>query len=283
MKFSLVIGTLGRVGSLVSLLNSLLLQKYKNFEVIIVDQNPDNLLFEPVQQFITKIKIIHLQCDPGISKARNLGIKYSTGDIIAFPDDDCWYDSSVLEDAYNFFYSNLDLDGLTGICIDAHGKHSAGKFDEIPGLVTFENVWRRAISTTIFVRKSYAITSDGFDEKLGLGSNTRWQSGEETDFMVRIIKSGARIMFNPLFKIRHPQVDLAHKFSIKSRAINYSRGFIYVHIKHHYSSKVIFSTIFRPLLGAIYYSAILNFDNARLSFWTFYGRLSEFFRLKFNV
>ena len=283
MKFSLVIGTLGRVGSLVSVLNSLLLQNYKNFEVIIVDQNPDNLLFEIIQQFIGKIKIIHLRCMPGLSRARNLGIEFSTGDIIAFPDDDCWYDANVLEDAYNFFCSNPRIDGLTGICIDANGQHSAGKFDEISGLVTFDNVWRRAISTTIFVRKSYAIGSKGFDEKLGLGSNTRWQSGEETDFILRLIKSGARIMFNPLFKIRHPQVDLAKKSAIKNRAINYSRGFVYVHVKHNYPLRIIIFAVLRPLLGTIFYIIYLNFDNARLSFWTFYGRLSEFFRLIFNV
>lgn len=283
MKFSLVIGTLGRVDSLETMLNSLLLQKYTNFEVIIVDQNSDNLLLEVIQQFIGKIKIIHLRCMPGLSRARNLGIKFSTGDVIAFPDDDCWYDAGVLEDANNFFQSNPGFDGLTGVCIDANGQHSAGKFDESFGLIAFNNVWRRAISTTIFLRKKCVIDVEGFDEQLGLGSSTRWQSGEETDLILRVIKSGSSLIYNPLFKIRHPQVDLTNKLAIRKRAVSYSSGFIYVHIKHKYSLRIIFSAIFRPLMGSIYYFGILKFNKATLSFWTFYGRMFEFLRLKFSV
>ena len=52
MKFSLILATLGRDIELVSFLNSLKNQTYRDFELIIIDQNQDKKIDAIVKKFI---------------------------------------------------------------------------------------------------------------------------------------------------------------------------------------------------------------------------------------
>src|SRR4029078_4597421 len=42
-----------------------------------------------------------------------------------------------------------------------------------------------------------------FDERLGLGSGTPWSSGEELDYVLRAIRSGARVVYDPAVRVTH--------------------------------------------------------------------------------
>ena len=42
-----------------------------------------------------------------------------------------------------------------------------------------------------------------FDERLGLGSGTPWSSGEELDYVLRAIRSGVRIVYDPDLTVTH--------------------------------------------------------------------------------
>ena len=65
-------------------------QSHKNFEVVIVDQNPEGFLDEVVSKYQTALTIKYVRTDPrGVSHARNLGMVHAEGDVVAFPDDDC--------------------------------------------------------------------------------------------------------------------------------------------------------------------------------------------------
>jgi len=97
MKFSLVMTTLGRDKDIINFIESLLKQTYTNYELIIVDQNSDDRVVKIFDQYKEKINIKYHHCAKrGISVGRNMGLKYVTGDIIGFPDDDCEYDSDTL-------------------------------------------------------------------------------------------------------------------------------------------------------------------------------------------
>ena len=95
-KISLVLGTLGRTEQLQFFLEKVSVQSYANFEIIIVDQNIDDRVDKLLIDYIPRLAITHLRAQPGLSKARNLGLKSCSGDIIAFPDDDCWYPPDLL-------------------------------------------------------------------------------------------------------------------------------------------------------------------------------------------
>lgn len=65
------------------------------------------------------IKYIHSNIK-GLSHARNIGLQKVTGDIVGFPDDDCWYDDTTLELVEKTFRKQ-DYDGITGTPIDKFG------------------------------------------------------------------------------------------------------------------------------------------------------------------
>ena len=106
-KFSLVLCTINRKEEVDKFLQSLSRQTLSEFEVIIVDQNKDGLLDPVIAKWRESLTIEHVKVDfQGLSRARNFGIKYIKEGLIAFPDDDCEYHPSTLENTYIFMRQN---------------------------------------------------------------------------------------------------------------------------------------------------------------------------------
>lgn len=83
---------------------SLVGQKYKNLQIILVDDgSPDNCpaMCDAWAEKDARIQVIH-KANGGLSDARNAGLKVARGDYISFVDSDDWVDDhflSVLHDA----------------------------------------------------------------------------------------------------------------------------------------------------------------------------------------
>lgn len=117
---SLVVATINRTVELERFLASLDTQTYRNFEVIVIDQNPDDRLV-PVLCRHAGLAISHLRSGRGLSKARNVGLRATKGEIIAIPDDDCWYPPQLLSTVAAWFASRSQTDLLLGITRNADG------------------------------------------------------------------------------------------------------------------------------------------------------------------
>ena len=91
MKISLILATKGRVEEMKRFMRSLAQEGNGSFELIVVDQNEDDRVGAILRELNLRFPIIHLRSEVGLSRARNVGATAATGDIIAFPDDDCWY------------------------------------------------------------------------------------------------------------------------------------------------------------------------------------------------
>ena len=76
-------------------IQSVINQKYKNWEMIIVDDFSSDKSIEIIKEYIkkdTRISIIELKCNKGAGYARNQAIKKARGQYYAFIDsDDLWY------------------------------------------------------------------------------------------------------------------------------------------------------------------------------------------------
>lgn len=85
-------------------LESLINQTLKDIEIIVVNDgstdNSDNIIREYVKKYNDKIKY-YIKKNGGLSDARNYGLKFATGDYIAFLDSDDYVDTTIYEKMYN--------------------------------------------------------------------------------------------------------------------------------------------------------------------------------------
>lgn len=259
---TLLVCTLGRVKPLERLLHSLNAQTLKNFEVVIVDQNAEGFLDSTIQKF-PALRINHLRTRPGLSHARNVGLAASSGRYIGFPDDDVWYRPSVVEEVLDIFRRNSKLNIITGRSIDPLGR---GVTVTLPGeaLITRENIFEAGNSNTIFIERMLA-QSLNFDEGLGLGAASEFQSGEETDFLLRALGKGAAGWYFPDLTIFHDPIDNGAPLAERARRTTaYARGFGYLIRKYHYPPSYILGKIGKTALRGAWCLATGDFGGARL-------------------
>jgi GT2 family glycosyltransferase len=179
---------------------------------------------------------------------RNVGLRAAEGLIVAFPDDDCWYRPDLIADVVEAFGRNQEIDVLVGRTVDADFTESLGRFPKTRRRITRANIWRAGNSNTIFVR---AQPGEGlaFDESLGVGANSIFQSGEETDFLLRLLHRGAAIVYDPSIVVHHDQINLRRQTGAQ-RARQYAPGLGRVLRVHHFGLDRLAYFSMRPLLRA---------------------------------
>jgi glycosyltransferase involved in cell wall biosynthesis len=188
LSFDLVVATVGRVDELARLLESVE-ARLPHARVLVVDQSDDESLLTRVVSG-RKLDVVELRSATGLSRARNVALAHLTGDVVAFPDDDCTYPPGLLERLARRFRDDAHLGGITGRAEDESGRSSAS-WKRDPTVLTEDNLWNRAISFTIFLRRSLVQRVGAFDERLGLGSLEPWSSGES--LTPRLCSDGGRV------------------------------------------------------------------------------------------
>ena len=292
IKFYLILATLGRKDEIDYLLMSLKNQTYNNFEVIIVDQNNNNILDDIIEKYRVFFPINHIKInEKGLSLARNVGIRYLNNQIkdtdeefiLAFPDDDCEYTPTLLEDVKNSFEESK-YSIITGISVDKEtNKISSGRWIKKKCEIKCDNIFMTAISITIFIKLKNEINLY-FDEKLGVGAN--YGSSEETDYIFRYLKLGYKALYIPeKIKVIHPNKGVNYDDNTdRQRAYYYATGLGAFFNKHIIKNKnfCLFPTFiqlifFRPIIGMVL--GLLKFKINMFLYYknVFWGRLKGFF------
>jgi glycosyltransferase involved in cell wall biosynthesis len=205
---SLIVSTIQRVDEPGRLLCSLEEQTAGDFEVevIVVDQNADDRLVALLRAH-PRLAIRHLRSAPGLSRARNVGLRAARGSLIAIPDDDCWYPQDLLASVLAWFDSH-PLFGLLGTAIRTGDDRPSGpRSPALSCRCTRSNVWRCAVSTALFFRRTVADSVGDFNEEIGVGAASPYQSGEETDYVLRAFENGFEMWYEPSFTVHHPPLD----------------------------------------------------------------------------
>lgn len=273
-RFSLVMATLGRVAEIEFFLQSLAAQTHKDYELIIVDQNPDDRLL-PVVKLAQdhKIDITHIrQTEPNLCLARNTGISSAKGNVIAFPDDDCWYERDLLEKVNVCLAQAEQPDGAVVHWIE---QDPIGQ----PTHWLSKNLWRQfrgvpASSISLFFKSELIDKVGVFDLKLGVHS---WYgSGEETDLMFRILDNDGKVMYLPDAIVHHP-INKSNALALSKALINIrkrARGTGAIYAKHQLSSFVILRGFFAPIIKA--HCLPMKFRNIISGFFMSLGRVEGF-------
>ena len=225
-KFSLIMATVGRDECISVFCAHLAEQSYRNFELIIVDQNDDARLDAIIELFSPQFELIHIKSSvKGLSRNRNIGLEYATGDIIAFPDDDCYYNSDTLEHVLNGFLQT----GADYYCVNYNDEHcpAESKWGAAERKwIRKRDFFKYGISFSLFI-KSEIEMNFRFDEQLGIGGT--FGSGEETDLLLYCLAEKQKCYYDGTYCIHHPYTKL-YKPDL-NRTYSYSLGFGAVHKK----------------------------------------------------
>lgn len=232
-SLSLLCCTVGRTEKLGRLLDSLVAQSRLDFELLIVDQNAPGALDPVLAPYLDRLDIVHLRSERGLSRARNVGLAHCRAGLIAFPDDDCWYPPALVERVVELFAAHPDAGLFTGRTVDAGGRDSLGLFLDSDATISKSNVWLIGNSNSLFIRAPIARHIGGFDETLGVGAQSPFKSGEETDFVLRALATGARGVYRRDLVVHHDQAPVGGAGGA-ARAQDYARGFGRVLRLHDY-------------------------------------------------
>ncbi|MDX3928565.1 MAG: glycosyltransferase family A protein [Shinella sp.] len=251
---SMVVATLGRSAELDPLLSSLVSQKRRDFEVIVVDQNPDDRLVPVLASVRDAFEIVHIRTSvPGVCRARNLGAMQARGEWLMFPDDDCWYPDDFLK-RLDILRQRKKADFYCGRAVNEAGLTIMGNFEPLPTLIGRTNVWTTLIEWMLLVRRSAFVRAGGFDEKIGPGAGTPWGAYEVQDLALKLLGQGQTGYYDPSIVGHHPD-DVEDKTTpghiAKMRA--YSAGLGYVMRKHGYRFREYLPRLLRPMAGIVVY------------------------------
>jgi glycosyltransferase involved in cell wall biosynthesis len=246
-EFSLILATVGRTTELNRLFDTLAAQTFHDFEVIVVDQNKDDRLLPMLHRARCLGLIVrHLRhSPPNLALARNAGIAVADGHWIAFPDDDCWYESQTLERVLMRARRRDHPQGVITRWVEQDPPRPAGtlswhrssRFRDLP-----------VSSITLFFRNDLLQRIGGFDGRLGVG---QWfGAGEETDIVLRALRADALLAYDPQALVHHrvdppsPRVSAIMRRAAKLRA----RGTGAMYAKHQLPAWVIVRGLLSPIV-----------------------------------
>ncbi len=274
MTISLVLATLGRDLEVADFLKSLLLQTYKNFEIIIIDQNRDGKIDAIVEQFADCFDLKHVKVDfTGNARARDYGIGLAKGRIIAFPDDDCTYDKEVLEKVVGEFGKRKNLSILVAGSYDfSSSRFSIGVNSRKARY--FSRFRMMGVEfTQFFDRDRIDVQQFHLDHDFGIGS--KYSGAEGFELLYRLLRAGGTAFYTPEIKIYHPDKD--HYKLGTGRMLMYSTG-IGAYIRKFANQHDVFILYYivrkmfiAPILKMILALVLLNPKRLAYSFYNLVG------------
>jgi glycosyltransferase involved in cell wall biosynthesis/ADP-heptose:LPS heptosyltransferase len=277
-RVSLVVSTVNRDAELTQLLRSLVEQEFKDFEIIVVDQNSDDRIAPVLKRYGRELNISRVATPTrhGISCGRNDGWRRARGSVIVFPDDDCWYPPWFLRKGVEL----LDATGselVSGRFADERGRNVNGRFASRAQFIARRNVWFTQSEAATFYRRNLLERLGGFDEGLGIGSRSPWQAAEGPDLVLRALEQSCVCYYDPSLYGFHREYNLDDPSAgMKERGRIYGRGMGHVLRRHQFGVLNLIYWASRPLSTALFAAIGGTFHRAAYSLFVSLGRLEGF-------
>ncbi len=226
---SIVITTRDRTAQLEAALRSVFALDHASFDVVVVDNVPSDDSTETMirSRFAGNVALTYVREDrPGISAARNTGVRLARGEVIAFTDDDVEVDPGWLSALVAGFDTTPGVGVVTGLTLPAaidlpvhelfeeYGGFDKGFSPRVvdlgplrpPDDPLFPYAPGRLGSGNNMAFQTDALRAiGGFDECLGVGSPTH--SGEDLAAFIRVLWSGRKLAYEPGALIFHHHRD----------------------------------------------------------------------------
>jgi len=217
---SLVMATVGRHAEPEKFIKSLLRSNYNldKIELVIIDQNDHKTLEQIIEKYRRNLRIIYIHIDrTGLSLARNMGVKYCTGHIIGFPDDDCEYFPDTLNSLEQAFQQLPAAHVVIGCVKNYDGQDVIRVWPKDITVINKYNFYTKYSSVGIFIKQELTATVE-FCEQLGAG--TKFGAAEDADYIYNLLDF-AKVVFVPSIHVYHPDGDIVEYHKM----ISYGKGF----------------------------------------------------------
>lgn len=176
-KFSIIIPVYNVCDYVKRCLDSVFLQSYSDYEVIVVNDGSLDGSMDIVKNY--DVKIIN-QKNMGLSAARNRGVKAATGDYLIFLDSDDYWEKDLLKEVNDAVFNNPDLvrfqikevfDDKEGINYNEKGfigLTGESAFDRIVKYHFVENAWCYSIKREYWLKNSFQFAKGKIHEDFGI-------------------------------------------------------------------------------------------------------------------
>jgi len=198
VKVSVVVPVYNSAKTLSKTIEALMSQNFleDNFEILIADDGSTDSTAEIVKRY--PVKYLH-QDNKGPAAARNLGWKFSSGNIVCFTDSDCIPEKDWISKIIKAYtseqivgvggsYDIVNSESLFASCIHEEIVQRHLKMPkEVNYLGAFNVSYRRSILEEV----------GGFNESYSDAS------GEDNDIAYRVVKKGYTLIFDKNIKVGH--------------------------------------------------------------------------------
>lgn len=219
-RVSVILPTYNRAEIITKCIDSVILQSYNNWELIICDDCSTDNTEDVCRHYSTKMsKVQYLKSSSrnGLPKNRNIGLKQARGELIFFIEDDLVLERECLEilvATYDNLRINNSVGGIAPRLIEKNGKIYPNKepfiFNKLTGEIT--NNYMICLENTSEVVTLHACSLypktlleviGGYEEKAYIGNFYR----EETDLNFRIKKMGYKLYFQSNAVAHHNRIE----------------------------------------------------------------------------
>ncbi|AKG22586.1 hormogonium polysaccharide biosynthesis glycosyltransferase HpsN [Calothrix sp. 336/3] len=251
---SVIIPTYGREEPLRDSIVDILKQDYPNFEVIVVDQTqnhqPEITEFLTEQDKIGKIKWLRIDW-ASLPGARNYAVRRSQGEIILFIDDDVQIPPGYLTAHAKNFVEKPEIGAVAGRVFDrmkmadaaqgrTQGDTNYKEIEYLPPQAMDPGIAWYYIDLVHTIKPQEVITARGCNmsfrreifTKYGIHFDERFRGSavrEESDFCLRIRKTGYKIWYDPEAYLVHLGEETGGCHDISTRSSKYQLTFYHNH------------------------------------------------------
>ena len=211
-------------------IDSIIKQTYRNIEIIIVNDNPENEEIISLLEYYSKnekrISIIFNDKNLGLVKSLNKAIKFAKGNYIARMDSDDVSDINRISEQVSFLEKNKDIDLVMthANLIDEQGKNigefitTPCKINDIKKLLRYRNV---CMHPTWLLKKSMVDKLEGYKEFLYV---------EDYEFLCRAIVNGYNLATIPKkllnYRIRSTSISNSNRIQQQINFQYVNKGYI---------------------------------------------------------
>jgi GT2 family glycosyltransferase len=182
--------------------------RYPHWEIILVDQSDDDATRAVCEASLgTRSQLTYLRMrEKGLSRARNLALEASNGDIVAFLDDDCTVEPDWLDTIWAVFrrhpkaalvYGTVHaVSAASGAYVPQYVVKAERRLHGRLGAVQAEGM-----GASMYLRREAWQRVGPFDTWLGAGA--RFLSSEDWDYTYRVLAAGGSVVETPEVRVMH--------------------------------------------------------------------------------